>query len=344
MSLDIAANFVRGSVSAVGNITATTITYTLAGPTAFPTPDALFYNPDVGVNVTVWQSGSYNSPDLDPNAAIFRVTSQTSTVLTGYWTEGTAQPTAAGTYSVIMGATQKYRDDDAAGGYAIPNELFVTQECDFTAPGGQALGYTNATGLYALGAASLITNVAGESAWICSTGTTISTPIILGRYAGGFDNGQVLSANGGRFNHRVKFQLNPSSGGNTELIGVYGFVSSAASAPSASGGFRTTGTGTGLFFRVDDVTAGTTILQCVNKVGTLETVVNLTPSGGLNQIFTLEIIANTTSVQFYVNGVLSATNTTNIPTVALGWYTAAENLAGVAEGFTIYWMKMTRPR
>ena len=343
MSIDIAANFVRGSISAVGNITATTITYALAGPTAFPTPDALYYNPDVGYNVVVWQSGSYNSPDLDPNAAIFRVTSQTSTVLTGYWTESTVQPTAAGTYSVIMGATQKYRDDDAAGGYAIPNELFVTQECDFTAPGGQAQGFTNATGLYAYGANSLITNVVGESAWKCSTGTTISTPLALGRYAGGFDNGQVLSANGGRFNHRVKFQLNPSSGGNTELIGVYGFTS-AATGLSAAGGLRTTGTGTGVFFRVDDVTAGTTILQCVNKVGTSETVVSLTPSGGLNQIFTLEIIANTTTVLFYVNGVLSATNTTNIPTVALGWFTAAENLTAVAEGFTIYWMKMTRPR
>ena len=342
MSIDIAGNFVRGSISAVGNITSTTVTYTLAGPTVFPTPDALFYNPDVGVNVTVWLSGTYNSPDLDPNAAIFRVTSQTSTVLTGYWTEGTVQPIAAGTYSVIMGATQKYRDDAAAGTYNIPNELFVTQEEDFAMPGGQAQGYTNAAGLYTTSVGHF-TQVAGESAWEASTGTTVSTAVALGRYAGGWDNGQVLSANGGRFNHRVKFQINPSSGGNTELVGIYGFTNTDND-PSLGAGFRTTGTGTGLFFRVDDVTAGTTILQCVNKVSASETVVSLTPSGGLNQIFTLEIIANTTTVLFYVNGVLSATNTTNIPTVALGWFTAAENLTGVAEGFTIYWMKMTRPR
>ena len=342
MSIDIAGNFVRGSISAVANITATTITYALAGPTAFPTPDALYYNPDVGYNVVVWLGGTYNSPDLDPNAAIFRVTSQTSTVLTGYWTEGTAQPTATGMYSVILGPTQKFRDDDAAGTYNIPNELFVTQEEDFAMPGGQPQAFTNAAGLYTT-STSNFTQVAGESAWKCSTGATISTQVGLGRLAGGFDNGQVLSANGGRFNHRVKFQLNPSSGGNTELIGVYGFTSTGVG-PSTGSGFRTTSNGTGLFFRVDDVTAGTTILQCVNKVGTLETVVNLTPSGGLNQIFTLEIIANTTSVLFYVNGVLSATNTTNIPTVALGWITAAENLTGVAEGFSIYWMKMTRPR
>lgn len=33
MSLDVAANFCRGSVAAIADITATAITYSLAGPT-----------------------------------------------------------------------------------------------------------------------------------------------------------------------------------------------------------------------------------------------------------------------------------------------------------------------
>ncbi len=344
--LDNAANFVRGSVSAVTNITATTITYTLAGPTAFPTPAAGNYNPDVGYNCTVWLSGTYNSPDLDPNAAIFRVTSLTSTVLTGYWTEGTLQPTAAGTYSVIMGPTQKYRDDSASPAYQSPWEVIYDQAYHFNAPPAQAQGYTNADGIWFGGSGVTVTGgtLQGSSSWVNTTAATANDYRIYGGFAnGGFDTGQVLSAT---YPHKLRCLVNPSSGANTNMVFVAGFVS-AEQQPAASGaGYRSTSTSAVSFiaFRVDDVNAGTTTLQCVTRVGTTETVVNLTPSGGLNQLFYLEIIANPSQAQFYVNGVLEATITTNIPTIAIGWLIGAATAGATAEVFEIDYFKMSRPK
>lgn len=347
MSLDNAANFCRGSVSAVGNITATTITYTLAGPSAFPTPDANLYNPDVGYNVTIWLSGTYSSPDIDPNAAVFRVTSLTSTVLTGYWTEGTAQPTAAGTYTVIFGPTEKLREDLWVVDYALPYELLVVQANDFEAPPNEAIAYAQAAGLYfgGTGATRAVDSSIVESAWKISIPATSNDFGYVGRNNNAWDSGYQLNSSI-RLAHRLKGKVNMSMGTNTNAVTVFGFVSNNNNPSLAGAGFRASSTNNSydIFFRIDSAVS-TTQLQCVCRNGTAETVINLTPSGGLNQYLILEIVATTAGATFYVNGVNEGTITTNVPTGQnMGWILDIGNTAAVTEACSIEWVKMVRPR
>lgn len=348
MSLDIATNFCRGAVSAVANLAATTITYTLSGPASFPVPLAGLYAPDAGYDVTVWASGSYASPDLDPAAAIFRVTAVTSTVLTGYWSEGTAMPTAANTYTVVFGPTAKFRDSLWIPGYSDPSELMFVQNVTFWM--GNNLSDLNASGLgyQTIGAAILASgpNHSTEASITFHSGTTADGNVVLYSYnsSQNYAIGTPLPS-AIQMAHRLKGRLNFSEGANTDAVSYFGlFTGGSGTIFMGANGIQASSTGfcNLVGFRVDN-TVSTTQIACVCRTGTSETTVNFTPAGGLNSFLDIELIATSSQVAFWSDGVNVANITTNIPTAALSFIVGCGTSSTNDEITELEWIKYVRP-
>lgn len=93
MALDQVQNFNMGSVTAT---TATTVSYSNTGSVPFPVTG----NP---YNIVIWNTTVAALPQLDPNVAIFRVTSATSSTFTGSWVDPSNEYASASTLSLISG-------------------------------------------------------------------------------------------------------------------------------------------------------------------------------------------------------------------------------------------------
>lgn len=93
MALDQVQNFNMGSVTAT---TATTVSYSNTGSVPFPVTG----NP---YNIVIWNTTVAALPQLDPNVAIFRVTSATSSTFTGSWVDPSNEYASASTLSLTSG-------------------------------------------------------------------------------------------------------------------------------------------------------------------------------------------------------------------------------------------------
>ena len=91
-------------------------------------------------------------------------------------------------------------------------------------------------------------------------------------------------------------------------------------------------------FRYDTVADGTAFWRCVTKDGTTINVTTTTIAIAADAVYNLRIDArNSASIKFYINGVLAATHTTNVPTSSTDLQAHAElrNLTGASRFFNL---------
>lgn len=96
-------------------------------------------------------------------------------------------------------------------------------------------------------------------------------------------------------------------------------------------------------FRID-VTSANTALIAVTKTGASETTTTTSVTEVINTRHTFEIIATSTQILYYIDGVLEATHTTNIPTAAIGPIISIRNKENAVKAVSVDWMKFSGPR
>ena len=91
-------------------------------------------------------------------------------------------------------------------------------------------------------------------------------------------------------------------------------------------------------FRYDTAADGTAFWRCVTEDGTTINVTTTTIAIAIDTVYNLRIDArNSASIKFYINGVLAATHTTNLPTSTtdLDAYAELRNLAAASKFFNL---------
>jgi hypothetical protein len=109
-------------------------------------------------------------------------------------------------------------------------------------------------------------------------------------------------------------------------------------------GYATGGGSSFVGFRIDVTAANTNLFAVTKNAAVGETATDTGILQVLDAMNTFEIIATSTSVQFWIDGVLKATHTTNIPTAAIGPIWSSRNKENVAKGTQVEWVKYSGPR
>lgn len=150
--------------------------------------------------------------------------------------------------------------------------------------------------------------------------------------------------------HRVKCQFSVI-GALTNKILIVGL----GSASVINSAYQAAGANTGCFFRIDAAGAGVNWFA-VTKNGASETTTNsgvadAINAGSTSQLFTVEIVATSTSVKYYLSTganvsapTLIATHTTNIPTAAIGFIVGVMTKNTTSQGIELRWLKFQSPR
>jgi hypothetical protein len=139
-----------------------------------------------------------------------------------------------------------------------------------------------------------------------------------------------------------KWQSSPTSGTLLQRMMLMGFGSTAINSTN----YATAGANSFVGFRVD-VTTTNTALIALTKDGagaSNETTTTCSVTEVLNTRHIFEIIATDTQVLFYIDGVLEATHTTNIPTATLVPFWSSRTKENVAKAIDVNWAKFSGPR
>lgn len=140
----------------------------------------------------------------------------------------------------------------------------------------------------------------------------------------------------------LKWRAAPTGATSVQRMELMGYGSSVINGTN----YAQAGGNSFIGFRID-VTVANTALICVTKDGAgsgNETTTTTSVTEVTDTFHTFEIIANTTTILYYIDGALVATHTTNIPTTLLIPIFSIRTKENVNKGLHVDWAKFMGPR
>lgn len=219
------------------------------------------------------------------------------------------------TFSTVAGTVLNEANfSDFGGKVPTPVSGFVRKKCDFfgDADAQEGFGYVSSGGT--------ITQT-NELSGVLEIEASLG---VAGIISPGTSARKALTSSIRIFNARVA----TATTGTTNKLVIIGLANDVGNIMNAAGAGR------GVFFRVDAGGSGVNIFAVTKNGAATET----TTDTGIADSATFrefEIRATSSSIEYYIDGALVATHTTNIPTVAIGSRMEIFDVVGSPIGFSV---------
>lgn len=303
-------------------------------------------NPNFGYNGTWYNDTDYpGNPSGDPNVEIVRVTARSTDTLTvtraQEGTSATTKNTSGKTYKIIFGLTKNTYDQLDL--YSTPYEAWWEYASDFPCQTVASCSTLNSFGSTGSGTLGPFNDTVINSAWALTTGAVLSqtrSEWIQGNDSTNTGRSQAMETTPSYFKTRIA----TGTTGTTNKLEVFGFLS----ATTITMAYQSTGNATCICFRVDETVGGGANAHVFSLVKNGVSTETTRDTGNFDSatFHTYEITATTTSVCFYVDGILvnSACETTNIPTAALIPTLGLFTIDSLSKVMAVDWIKLKLPR